>query len=84
MKAPRHPLAPALIIGTTTLSTLFGLLASQYALVAHVLDVSIWTALTQIPLSKLPRLWVIGTTFKTWLVVAASIASSFGLARRMA
>jgi hypothetical protein len=70
--APHDRRAPALIVILTVLSALVGLLASQYVLLAHAAHVSTMTAISKVPMSKVPELMTTGTSAITWLIIALS------------
>jgi hypothetical protein len=82
--APDDRRAPATIVILTVVSALVGLLASQYVLVADTAHVSVTTALSRIPVSKIPKLMTTGTTAITWIIIAVSAYTGFGYAQRHA
>jgi hypothetical protein len=81
--APRYPTAPVVVVGLTVASAVLGLLASQYALLAQAVHVSFFTAVGEVPLSKIPRLITIGTDPLTWIIVALSGYSGYRAAQRL-
>jgi hypothetical protein len=75
--APSSPAAPLIVVVLTVASAVLGLLASQYALVAHDFHLSFFTVVDQIPLSKVPHFLTIGTDALTWIIVALSGYSGY-------
>src|SRR3954471_1201675 len=81
--APHDRRAPAVIVILTIASALLGLLASQYVLLADANHVGVMTAVSHVPVSKIPRLMTIGTTAITWVIIALAAYTGFNYARRL-
>jgi hypothetical protein len=75
--------APAIVV-LTAVSSLAGLLASQYAMVADALHIGFFDAVQLVPTSKIPELMKTGTSAMTWIVMAASVYAGFAFSRRLA
>ena len=75
--------APFAIGGLTALSALSGLLFSQYEMVADATNLSLYTVINRIPVSKLPDLLTTGTSAVTWVIMAASVYTGLQAATRL-
>jgi hypothetical protein len=82
-EAPHDRRAVPTVVAMTLASAVFGLLASQYAVVARAAHVSFFTAVLNIPLSDVPKLFTAGITPVTWFIVALSVYSGYRFATRL-
>jgi hypothetical protein len=81
--APSNPLGPPAVVVLTIASALVGLLASQYALLAHDAHLGFFTVVNRLPASKIPTLMTTGTGAFTWVIIALSGLSGYRASMRL-